>query len=56
MAHDDPVVKRVREAGRKIAEQCDFDPHKMGEWLRKVQAQYADRLVGYEHDGNRPPR
>jgi restriction endonuclease Mrr len=56
MAHDDPVVARVREAGRKIAEECDFDPHKMGEWLRKAQAKYADRVVGFEYDKKRQSR
>ena len=34
---EDPIVKEVREAGVKLAEQCDFDLHKMAEYLRSKQ-------------------
>ena len=50
MSRDDPVVERVRAAGRAIAEECGFDPHALGEWLRKAQAEHPERVVGYETD------
>ena len=34
---NDPIVKEVREAGEKLAELCQFDVHKMAEYLRKKQ-------------------
>jgi hypothetical protein len=50
MLKDDPVVERVRAVGRAIAETCGFDPHALGEWLRKAQAGHPERIVGYETD------
>ncbi len=53
MTPDDPVVERVRAARRRIVEECDGDPHKIYEWAKKMEARYADRLVGYD-DVKRP--
>ena len=56
MSKDDPVVERVRAAGRAIAERCGFDPHALGEWARKIQAECPERVRGYEHDPDRRRR
>jgi ribosomal protein L17 len=48
MTKDDPVVKRVRAARRRIAERCGFDKHRMYELIKEMEAQYKDRLIGYE--------
>ncbi len=42
----DPVVQRVRAARREIVAACGGDPHALGEWLRKIQAEYPDRVRG----------
>ena len=55
MTKDDPVVERVRAARRKIMEECGNDMHKLFEWAKQVEAQYKDRVVGYERS-KRPPR
>ena len=34
---EDPIVKEVRAAGEKLAKMCDYDLHKMAEYLRKKQ-------------------
>jgi hypothetical protein len=52
MAKDDPVVARVREARRRIAERCGGDTHRMLEWAKRIEATRRDRVVSYE----RPPR
>lgn len=49
MPRDDPVVERVRAAGRKIAQSCGWDPHALVEWARKVEAEFPERVVGYEY-------
>lgn len=41
----DPIVKEVRDAGAKLAEEAGYDLHRFFENLRKAQAKYADRLV-----------
>lgn len=33
----DPIVEEVREAGRKLAEECGYDLHKFFEMLRHNQ-------------------
>lgn len=37
---EDPIVKEVREAGAKLAEECNYDIHKLGELLRKHEEEY----------------
>ncbi len=53
MSRDDPVVERVRAVRRKIVEECGDDIHALGEWIRKVQAEHPERVVGYETDCKR---
>jgi hypothetical protein len=48
MKRDDPVVEQVREARRRIAEQCGNDAHRLYEWAKQLEAQHRDRVVGYE--------
>ncbi|MFQ5503009.1 MAG: hypothetical protein ACE5EQ_12040 [Phycisphaerae bacterium] len=48
MTRDDPVVERVRAARRRIVAECQGDAHKIYEWAKAIEAQYPDRLVGYD--------
>ena len=48
MTRDDPVVQRVREARRQIAQRCGLDKHKLLEWAKQIEAQHRDRVVGYD--------
>lgn len=41
----DPVVDRVRAIRRQIAEECEFDVHKLAELLRRSQAQHPERVA-----------
>lgn len=41
---DGPIVAAVREAREKIAAECDYDLQKLGERLRKIEAQHAGRI------------
>ena len=50
MAKDDPVVERVRAVRRKIAEECGWDLHALYERAKRIEAECADRVVGYETD------
>jgi len=45
MLMEDPVVKAVREARKKIERKYDFDPHKMGDYARRLEKKYKNRLV-----------
>ncbi len=56
MSHDDPVVQRVRETRRKIFESCGNDPHKLYEWAKQIEAQYQDRLAGFERTRRPTPK
>ncbi len=40
----DIIVDEVRQAGIKIANECDNDIHKFAERMRKIGEQYKDRL------------
>ena len=48
MTKDDPVVQRVREARRKIAEKVGYDQHKLLEWARGVETRHQARVVGFQ--------
>ncbi len=41
---DDPVLERIWETRRRIAERYDYDPKKMGEHYRELQKRYQSRL------------
>lgn len=41
----DPVVDRVREARRALAEACDFDVRKMADLFRRMEAQHPERVA-----------
>ncbi len=49
----DPVVQRVRAAGRAIQERCGGDLHAFFEWARNIQAEFPERVVGYEEPARR---
>ncbi len=51
MAHDDPVVKRVRSARRQIADRCGQDKHRLLEWAKQIEAQHRHRVIGYGRPG-----
>ena len=36
----DPIVEEVRNAGAKVAKECDYDIHKMAERFRKTQLEF----------------
>jgi len=42
----DPTLDHVREVRHRISEQCAHDPKKLVEYYIKLQAKYADRLLG----------
>ena len=37
---EDPIVKEVRKAGAKLAEECNYDLHELGEMLREHEEEY----------------
>jgi hypothetical protein len=51
MIQDDPVVRRVREARRQIAERHGQDARALYEWAKQVEKQHLERVVGYERTG-----
>jgi hypothetical protein len=44
----DPIVEEVRKHGQEYAAQFDFDPHKMGEDLRRLQKESGEPVVSFE--------
>jgi hypothetical protein len=42
---DDPAIQRVREARRRIQEECGNVPHIMSLWTVKEQEKHANRLA-----------
>ena len=44
----DPIVEEVRKRGQEYAAQFDFDPHKMGEDLRRRQKERGVPVVSFE--------
>ena len=48
MIQDDPVVERVREARRQIWAQCGWDPHRVLEWAKRIEAETPDKIIRYE--------
>jgi hypothetical protein len=47
-AWHDPIVEEVRKRGQEYAAQFDFDPHKMGEDLRRRQKERGKPVVSFE--------
>jgi hypothetical protein len=43
----DPIVEEVRKHGQEYAAQFDFDPHKMGEDLRRLQKESGEPVVSF---------
>lgn len=43
----DPIVEEVRRHGQEYAAQFDFDPHKMGEDLRRLQKESGEPVVSF---------
>jgi hypothetical protein len=41
----DPLIDEIRKIRRQISEEHGNDIRRLGEYLMKVQEQYADRLV-----------
>ena len=41
----DPIVKEVREAGAKLAEEAGYDVHRFFERLRQAETKYGGPLV-----------
>ena len=45
---EDQIVKEVREAGAKIAKECDYDMHKFFELMRKNQKKSGSKGITKE--------
>lgn len=45
---EDSIVKEVREAGAKIAEECDYDMHKFFDLMRKNQRKSGKKAMTKE--------
>lgn len=45
MSMDSPIVDEVRRVREQISAECDHDIHQYFERLRKIEAQYKDRVV-----------
>src|SRR5947209_1217966 len=41
---DDPVIERIREVKHRLAEECDFDVHRMAEAIREKSNELALRF------------
>ena len=50
MVSDDPIIREIREARRKIQEQCGNDIHRMYLYYVEQQKQHEDRLVCWNAD------
>lgn len=46
----DPIVEEVRKRGQEYAAKFDFDPHKMGEDLRRQQKESGEPVVSFSHE------
>ncbi|HEY2295874.1 MAG TPA: hypothetical protein VGM86_34665 [Thermoanaerobaculia bacterium] len=46
----DPIVEEVRKHGQEYAAQFDFDPHKMGEDLRRLQKESGEPVVSFSSE------
>ena len=47
----DPIVEEVRKRGEEYAARFDFDPHKMGEDLRRRQQEAGRPVVSFSREG-----
>ena len=47
---EDPIIKEVRDARRKLAEDAEREGKTLAEYLMEAQKRYGDRLV------NRAPK
>ena len=43
---NDPTIEEVREARRRISEDCGHDPERLVAYYMKLQEQYRERLIG----------
>lgn len=55
MFKDDPVVQRVRAARREIVARYGRDAHSLLKWAKKIEAEYPQRVRGYEHKASKEP-
>ncbi|MBW8874512.1 MAG: hypothetical protein JF614_06075 [Acidobacteria bacterium] len=46
----DPLVDEVRKRGQEYAAKFDFDPHKMGEDLRRIQKESGEFVVSFSRE------
>jgi hypothetical protein len=42
---DDPTITRIREARRRISEECGHDPQRVVEYYTNLQKKYQDRII-----------
>jgi hypothetical protein len=52
---DGPIVEAVREARAKIAAECEHDLQRLGERLRKIEAEHPDKVRSLKKHAHRPP-
>lgn len=43
--YQDPIIKEIRDIRHEIEKNCNNDSQEYYEYLRKIQKQYAERLV-----------
>lgn len=42
---DDPTITRIREARRRVSEECEHDPRRVVAYYSKLQKKYQDRIL-----------
>lgn len=52
---EDPIVKEIRDAGAKIAKECDYDMHKFFELMRKHLRESGKKAITKEELKKREP-
>jgi len=46
---DDPTIARIREARRRISEECGDDTRRLVEHYVQLQERHRDRLIAPKH-------
>ena len=51
---DGPIVEAVREARAKIAAECGHDLQRLGDRLRKIEAEHPDMVHSLKKHAHKP--
>lgn len=52
----DPALEAIRRVRREISEEMEHDPRRLLDYYRRLEAEYADRLVHSTEGTPREPR